>query len=375
MFQVVLVSYSSVVSGTSHTAVPPHTSGNGRGSDSDMAELKEMMRALMQQNVEERKEAKIARREAREKGRQVQRWATACRSLDLQVKELQKAVETLSQASFCSGSTLSSVSASLERVRRAQKDNPIPMEVVLNPPSEETATMASTLEGNSQEKDDSIVQEEEENVGRPSKQVQKEITPEKRQSEDELTAKSNEPMDDQLAGVETTETPAANINMSCEDGVQRETKATDGFQTPRKKHRVPAAALKETTAAMEGVIVTNNPYLPLTNLGTTRSRGNSPKKSPTSESPRKKKTKVNPAFMQAMDDAFAKQQEAVDSGLDQKLPGKEDVGVSLIGRFNGAVKAVVAATGLGTDEAIQDDYVTGERNWQDSWENSSNSGE
>jgi predicted RNase H-like nuclease (RuvC/YqgF family) len=63
-----------------------------------MAELKEMMRALMQQNVEERKEAKIARREAREIGWQVQRWATACRSLDLQVKELQKAVETLSQA-------------------------------------------------------------------------------------------------------------------------------------------------------------------------------------------------------------------------------------------------------------------------------------
>jgi hypothetical protein len=58
---------------------------------------------------------------------------------------------------------------------------------------------------------------------------------------------------------------------------------------------------------MEGVIVTNNPYLPLTSLGMTRSRGTSPKKFPTSESPQKKKTKVNPAFMQAMDDAFAKQ--------------------------------------------------------------------
>jgi hypothetical protein len=79
-----------------------------------MAELKKMMRPLMQQNVEERKEAKIAQREAHEKGRHVQWWATACRSLDLQVKELQKAVETLSQALFCSGSTLLSVSASLE---------------------------------------------------------------------------------------------------------------------------------------------------------------------------------------------------------------------------------------------------------------------
>jgi hypothetical protein len=39
------------------------------------------------------------------------------------------------------------------------------MEVVLNPASEENETMASTLEGNSQEKDDSLAQEEEENVG------------------------------------------------------------------------------------------------------------------------------------------------------------------------------------------------------------------
>jgi hypothetical protein len=84
----------------------------------------------------------------------------------------------------------------------------------------------------------------------------------------------------------------------------------------------------------------------------TRSQGTSPRKFSTSESPRKKKMKVNPAFMQAMDDAFAKQKEALDSGFDEKLPGKEDVGVSLIGRFNGAVKAVVAVTGLGTNEAI-----------------------
>jgi hypothetical protein len=57
------------------------------------------------------------------------------------------------------------MSALLERVRQAQKDNPIPTEVVLNPPSEETETMASTLEGNSQEMDNSIAQEEEENMG------------------------------------------------------------------------------------------------------------------------------------------------------------------------------------------------------------------
>jgi hypothetical protein len=107
----------------------------------------------------------------------------------------------------------------------------------------------------------------------------------------------------------------------------------------------------------------------------TRSRGNTLKKSPTSGSPQKKKMKVTLEFMQAMEAALNKQQEALESGLYQKLPGKEDVGVSLIGCFNGAVKAVVAATGLGIDEAIQDDYVTRERNWQDSWENSSDSEE
>jgi hypothetical protein len=44
--------------------------------------------------------------------------------------------------------------------------------------------MASTLKGNSQEKDDSIAQEEEEEVGWPLNPVQQEITPEKSQIED-----------------------------------------------------------------------------------------------------------------------------------------------------------------------------------------------
>jgi hypothetical protein len=137
-----------------------------------------------------------------------------------------------------------------------------------------------------------------------------------------------------------------------------------------------AAVLKEAATAMEGVIVTNNSSLPLTSLGRTRPWGNPPKrKSPTSGSPRKKKTKVTPEFMQVMEAALDKQQEALESELDPKLPGKEDVGVSLIGCFNGVVKAVVAATGLGTNEAIQDDYITGERNWQESWANSSDSEE
>jgi hypothetical protein len=173
--------------------------------------------------------------------------------------------------------------------------------------------------------------EEEEEVGRPSNPVQQEITPEKSQIEDETTAKSNESMYEQLVEAETTETPDVPINMSDESDAPSETKATNGFPTPSKKHQVAVVALKETATEMEGAIVTNNPYLPFTSLGMTRSQGTSPKKSPASGSPRKKKPKVTPKFMQAMEAAFTKQQEALDSGLDQKLPGKIDVGVSLIG--------------------------------------------
>jgi hypothetical protein len=106
--------------------------------------------------------------------------------------------------------------------------------------------MASTLEGNSHKKDNSIAQEEEENVGQPLKPAQQEITPEKSPSEDKMTVKSNE-------------------NVPGKADVTSKTKATDGFQTPSiqtpsKKHRVPATLSKETATAMEGVIVTNNPY-------------------------------------------------------------------------------------------------------------------
>jgi hypothetical protein len=151
------------------------------------------------------------------------------------------------------------------------------MEVVLNPPLEETETMASTLEGNSQEKDDSIAQEIEEAVGQPSNPVQQEITPEKSQIADEMTAKSNESIDEQLVKAETTATPDVPINVSDEADAPSEMKATDGFLTPSKKHQIAVVASKETATEMEGAIVTNNPYLPLTSLGTTRSQGTSPK--------------------------------------------------------------------------------------------------
>jgi hypothetical protein len=61
-------SFCLVMSGASRTVTPQRTSGSGRGINLDMAELKKMMQALMKQNLEERNEAKIAQREALEKG-------------------------------------------------------------------------------------------------------------------------------------------------------------------------------------------------------------------------------------------------------------------------------------------------------------------
>jgi hypothetical protein len=86
--------------------------------------------------------------------------------------------------------------------------------------------------------------------------------------------------------------------------------------------------------------------------------------------------KVNPAAMAQIDEVLAKEKQAVENGTDLEQLRKVDTGVTLLGHFNGAVKAVASATGFGTNEAIQDSNVTRERNWQDSWESSaSNSGE
>jgi hypothetical protein len=90
-----------------------------------MDELKDMIRTLLTNS-------KIAQKEVNAQAWQVQRWSKTCRSLASQVSELHKVVETLSQVSSCSGSTMSSVTALLERVCQAQKDCPIPMEVILD---------------------------------------------------------------------------------------------------------------------------------------------------------------------------------------------------------------------------------------------------
>jgi hypothetical protein len=76
----------------------------------------------------------------------VQRWSKTCHSLALQVSELHKVVETLLQALSYSGLTMSSVTASLERVRQAQKDCPILMEVILDQQLGGNTTTATSLE-------------------------------------------------------------------------------------------------------------------------------------------------------------------------------------------------------------------------------------
>jgi hypothetical protein len=184
------------------------------------------------------------------------------------------------------------------------------MEVMMNPTLAETEIMASTLEVNSQEKDDSMVQEEEKDVGQAANPTQQETTPEWIQIEDETTPQPTKLMAAQLVEAATTQTTAVNTNMSRRVAASSEMKANDGFLTPCKKHQVLVVVAKEAATAMEGVIVTNNSYLPLTSLGRMRSQGNAPKKSPTSGSPHSKKTKVTPKFMQAMEAVLHKQQEA-----------------------------------------------------------------
>jgi hypothetical protein len=74
--------------------------------------------------------------------------------------------------------------------------------------------------------------------------------------------------------------------------------------------------------------------------------------------------------MAQIDKVLARHKQAVKNGIDLDQPGKMDTGVTFLGHFDGAVKAVASTTGFGTNEAIQDSTVNGEDNWQDSWESS-----
>jgi len=308
--------------------------------------------------------SEIARKEANAQARQVQRWSKTCRSLASQVSELYKVVETLSQASPYSGSTMSSVTASLERVRQAQKDCPIPTEVILDQQSGGNITTATSLEGNTPETGDDRDRAADP-VTQPAqgaKSDTKEITPDK--TEDASLTDTNT-LKSIVEGKSGTDIQAEGSTLASQDieMASAETEGHgDGFRTPPRNHQASAASAAAAATAMEGLIETDNPYAALMPLKPSRNRGTSPAKSPSGSSPRKKKPKVSSKFMKQMEAQLEKQRAA------ESVTNDDAIAVSLLGRFGGAVKAGVASVAGYT---TQDETVTGENtNWQDRWESS-----
>ena len=77
----------------------------------------------------------------------------------------------------------------------------------------------------------------------------------------------------------------------------------------------------------------------------------------------KKKKKINEAVKAALDERFAQQEQAVSAGVNPALAGKVDTGITL-GIFGRVANATASFTGIGTDEVIQDNLVTGDTDWQ-----------
>jgi hypothetical protein len=288
--------------------------------DKDMDELKDMIQILLTNS-------EIARQEANAQAWQVQRWSKTCRSLASQVSELQKVVETLSQVSSCSGSTMSSVTASLEQVRQSQKDCPLPMEVILDQQLGGNPPTAKSLEGNIPEKGDGRDREadREMNPVQGANLASKEITPDK--PEDESFNDMNAPKStvEEDGGAEST-ADGTTIDSQDTEMENADTEGNDdGFCTPTRKHQASAASVVKAANAMEGEVETNNSYAALMPLSTTRIRGSSPAKSPSGSSPRKKKPKVNSKFMKQMEEQLDKQQSEEAAATD------DDIAVSLLG--------------------------------------------
>lgn len=92
---------------------------------------------------------------------------------------------------------------------------------------------------------------------------------------------------------------------------------------------------------------------------------------------KKKSKRGSASFQAALDEAFATQAQEVADGASLEQKGKVDTQVMFLGCMaNGAVKAVGSLTGLGTDEEIQEQIVTGENAWQNTnWGDLSSDGE
>jgi hypothetical protein len=199
--------------------------------------------------------------------------------------------------------------------------------------------------------------------------IHKKITPEKNKDGEANTTKEAESLVEQTDVNKNVDAAAAAATLIKLGTTAATLENNDGFQTPNRRHRVSAVVAAEAATAMEGVVETNNSFMALMSLGTSRPWGASLTKSPNgNQSPRKKKSKVNPAAMAQIDKVLARCKQAVKNGIDLDQQGKMGTGFTFLGCFDGAVEAVASATGFETNEAIQDSTVNGEDNWQDSWE-------
>jgi hypothetical protein len=213
--------------------------------------------ALTKSQNESHRKDEIMQNERRAEARQVQQFTKYVRETANQMDRLLEVVDTLSKASSCGDdSTLSSVMELISEIYQKQRelkinlaaDKSIPSEVIMNKAAKTSNVDKAGME-------------------------QTETTPDKNQDED----KSNCSLTDKK---DATGSPK-----------DSEKKDADGFQTPSRKHRASAVSI-EAASEKEDVVEMHNSYKALTSLGTTRSQGPSPKKSPTdNRSPQKKKSK------------------------------------------------------------------------------------
>jgi hypothetical protein len=236
------------------------------------------------------------------------------------------------------------------------------MEVILDQQLGGNTPTAKSLEGNTPEKGDGRDSEadREMNPVQGANPALKEIIPVEDKSFNAMNALKSTVEEE--GGAEST-ADGTTIDSQDTEMENADTEGNDdGFCTPTRKHQASAASIVEAANAMEGVIETNNSYAALMPLSSTRIRGSSLAKTPSGSSPRKKKPKVSSKFMKQMEEQVDKQQAEEAAATD------DDIAISLIGQFGGAVKARVASV---TGYATQDDTVTGEyKNWQDNWESS-----
>jgi hypothetical protein len=238
------------------------------------------------------------------------------------------------------------------------------MEVILDQQFGGNTPTAKLLEGNTPEKGDGrdSKADREMNPAQGANPASKDITPDK--PEDKSFNAMNAPKStvEEEGGAKST-ADSTTIGSQDTEMENADTEGNDdGFCTPTRKHQASAASVVEAANAMEGVVETNNSYAALMPLSSTRIHGSSPAKTPSGSSPQKKKPKVSSKFMKQMEEQLDKQRAEEAAATD------DDIAISLLGQFGGAVKARVASV---TGYTTQDDTVTGENNnWQNNWESS-----